>query len=145
MYGILSAAGAHLGDMFPLWSVFPFVVMLLCIAILTLVAGRFWEYNHNKAILSVVLGVPVAVWTWVLDRTAVAHAASEYVAFILLLGALFVIASGIVIRGTLSGTPGLNAILMAIGAVLASLIGTTGASMLLIRPLLRANSVRIRK
>jgi len=96
-------------------------------------------------LVSAVLGAPIAAWTAMLDGQALLHAANEYVAFILLLGALFVISGGIVVRGTLAGTPGLNAILLAIGAVLASLIGTTGASMLLIRPLLRANSVRNRK
>ena len=140
-----SAAGQHLGKLFPLWSVVPFIAMLLAIAILPLVAGRFWEHNHNKAILSLILGLPVAVWTAALEPSAVVHAAGEYVAFIVMLGALFVIASGIVVRGTLAGTPGLNAVLMAIGAILSSVIGTTGASMLLIRPLLRANSVRLRK
>src|SRR5438067_7646258 len=140
-----AAAALQLGHQFPLWSVAPFVIMLIGIAVLPLVAGRIWEYNHNKALLSLVLGAPVAIWTATLDRTAVAHAASEYVAFIVLLGALFVIAGGIVVRGTLAGTPGLNAVLIAIGAVLASVIGTTGASMLLIRPLLRANSIRLRK
>src|SRR5205814_1297926 len=119
--------------------------MLVCIAVLPLAAGKLWESNLNKAVLSAVLGVPVAIWTATLDATAVVHAASEYVAFIVLLGALFVISGGIVVRGTLAGTPGLNAVLIAIGAVLASVIGTTGASMLLIRPLLRANSIRLRK
>ena len=147
MEGLLAAApaGTKLGHLFPLWSVWPFVAMLLCIAVLPLFAGKLWEHNHNKAILSLILGAPVAVWTATLDSTALAHTAGEYVAFILMLGALFVIASGIVVRGTLSGTPGLNAVLLSIGAVLASVVGTTGASMLLVRPLLRANSVRVRK
>jgi Na+/H+ antiporter NhaD/arsenite permease-like protein len=135
----------HLGSLLPLWSVAPFVAMLLCIAVLPLVAGRFWQYNRNKAVLSVLLGLPVAVWTASLDTSALVHAGGEYLAFIILLGALFVIASGIVVRGTLAGTPGLNAAVLATGALLASLIGTTGASMLLVRPLLRANSVRQRK
>src|SRR5919201_905109 len=135
----------QLGNLVPLWSVMPFAAMLLGIAILPLAAGRLWESNLNKALLSALLGVPVAIWTATLDATALAHAASEYLSFILLLGALFVISGGIVVRGTLAGTPGLNCVLIAIGAVLASLVGTTGASMLLIRPLLRANSVRLRK
>src|SRR5690349_9809685 len=135
----------HLGSLFPLWRVAPFVAMLLCIAVLPLVAGRFWEHNRNKAVLSLVLGVPVAIWTALLDTTALLHAGAEYLAFIILLGALFVIASGIVVRGTLAGTPGLNTAVLGLGALLASLIGTTGASMLLVRPLLRANSVRLRK
>lgn len=119
--------------------------MLLCIAVLPLVAPHFWEHNRNKALLSLVLGAPVAIWIGALDLPALLHAAHEYVAFIVLLGALFSISGGIVVRGTLAGTPGLNAVLLAIGAVLASFIGTTGASMVLVRPLLRANSVRKRK
>ncbi|TMA33307.1 MAG: sodium:proton antiporter [Deltaproteobacteria bacterium] len=131
--------------MLPLWSVVPFAMMLLAIAVLPLLAGRFWERNRNKLLLSALLGAPVAIWTATLDPAAVLHTASEYVAFMVLLGALFVIAGGIVVRGTLAGTPGLNSILLGAGAVLASVIGTTGASMLLVRPLLRANSVRERK
>jgi Na+/H+ antiporter NhaD/arsenite permease-like protein len=145
MHALLAtAAELHLGNRFPIWSVVPFVAMLLAIAVMPLFAGKLWEYNHNKAILSVVLGAPVAIWTATLEPKALGHAASEYVAFIVMLGALFVIASGIVVRGTLAGTPGLNTVLISIGAVLASIIGTTGASMLLVRPLLRANSVRLR-
>ena len=139
------APPALLGDLFPVWSVLPFAVMLLAIAIMPLLAPGIWEHNRNKAILSFLLGAPIALWTATLESAALLHAANEYVAFILLLGALFVISGGIVVRGTLAGTPGLNAILLGIGAVLASLIGTTGASMLLVRPLLRANSVRALK
>lgn len=138
-------AGRPLGHVLPMWSVAPFAVLLLCIAVLPLVAGRFWEHNRNKALLSLALGAPVAIGLATLEPIVLAHAAHEYVAFILLLGALFVISGGIVVRGTLAGTPGLNTALLAIGAVLASLIGTTGASMLLIRPLLRANAVRRRQ
>jgi Na+/H+ antiporter NhaD/arsenite permease-like protein len=139
---LAAATGGRIGEALALWSVAPFALMLLGIAVLPLVAGHLWEHNRNKAILSAVLGLPVAAWMWSLDASAVGQVAHEYVAFILLLGSLFVIAGGIVIRGTLSGTPGLNTALLALGAVLASLVGTTGASMLLIRPLLRANSVR---
>jgi len=141
-----AADGArHLGHLFPLWSVAPFAIMLIGIAVLPLVAGRIWEHNRNKALLSIVLGAPVLIWTAMLDSGAVVHAAREYLAFIVLLGALFVISGGIVVRGTLVGRPGLNTLVLGIGAVLASVIGTTGASMLLVRPLLRANSVRWRK
>jgi len=139
---LAAAAGGRVGGALSLWSVAPFALMLLGIAVLPLVAGRLWEHNRNKAILSAVLGLPVVAWMWTLDASAVGHVAHEYVAFLILLGSLFVIAGGIVIRGTLSGTPGLNAAFLALGAVLASVVGTTGASMLLIRPLLRANSVR---
>jgi Na+/H+ antiporter NhaD/arsenite permease-like protein len=144
---VLAAAahGSSLGHALPLWSVAPFALMLLSIAVLPLVAGHWWEHNRNKAILSAVLGVPVAAWMASRDLAVLGHTTHEYVAFIVLLGALFVVSGGIVVRGTLSGTPGLNAALLGIGAVLASFVGTTGASMLLIRPLLRANAVRQRK
>jgi Na+/H+ antiporter NhaD/arsenite permease-like protein len=134
-----------LGQRLPPSAVIPFVLMLLCIAALPLVAGHFWERNRNKALVSLLLGAPVAAWIGWLEPPALLHTAREYVAFLALLGALFVISGGIVVRGTLAGTPGLNAALLAVGAGLASLIGTTGASMVLIRPLLRANSVRVRK
>ncbi len=139
---LAAAAGARAAV--PLWAVAPFALMLLSIAVLPLVANHLWEHNRNKAILSLALGLPVAAWLVRVDPGALGRAAHEYVAFISLLGALFVIAGGIVVRGTLAGTPGLNAALLGIGAVLASLIGTTGASMLLVRPLLRANAVRRR-
>ncbi len=143
----LAAAGhgQSIGQLLPLWGVVPFGLMLLCIAVLPLVAAHWWEHNRNKALLSAALGTPVAVSMGVLDLSVLGHTTHEYLAFILLLGALFVIAGGIVVRGTLAGTPGLNTALLSIGAVLASFIGTTGASMLLIRPLLRANSVRRRR
>jgi Na+/H+ antiporter NhaD/arsenite permease-like protein len=137
--------GPSLGHRLPLWSVAPFVLMLLCIALLPLLTPHLWERNRNKALLSLALGAPVAIWMGALDLPAVAHAGHEYAAFIILLGALFVISGGVVVRGTLAGTAGLNTLLLGIGAVLASLIGTTGASMVLVRPLLRANSVRQRK
>jgi Na+/H+ antiporter NhaD/arsenite permease-like protein len=135
----------HLGSLLPLWSVAPFAAILLCIAVLPLVAGHWWEHNRNKGMLSALFGVPVAAWIASVDPVLLGHTAHEYVAFIVLLGALFVISGGIVIRGTLAGTAGLNTGLLAIGALLASFIGTTGASMLLIRPLLRANSIRQQK
>jgi len=136
---------AHaLGATLPLWSVLPFALLLLCIAVLPLLAGHWWEHNRNKGILVAVLGLPVAVWIGLQQPGAVGHAAHEYLSFIVLLGSLFVISGGIVVRGTIAGTPGVTAVLLGIGAVLASFIGTTGASMVLIRPLLRALSVRRR-
>ncbi len=138
-------AARQLGELLPLWSVAPFGLMLLAIAVLPLVAGPLWVHTRSKALLSLLLGAPVVFWMATLDPAPVLRAAHEYLAFILLLGTLFVIAGGIVVRGTLAGTPGLNTALLGVGAVLASVIGTTGASMLLVRPLLRANSVRTRK
>ncbi len=140
----LATAAGPIGARLPLWSVAPFGLMLLAIAVLPLLAPGWWEHNRNKAVLSAALGAPVAAWMFALNPALVGHTAREYAAFVILLGSLFAISGGIVLRGTLSGTPGLNTALLGAGAVLASLVSTTGASMLLIRPLLRANSARRR-
>ncbi|MDP7039367.1 MAG: sodium:proton antiporter [Myxococcota bacterium] len=140
-----ASAEGPLGERVPVWSVVPFALMLLAIAVLPLVAHHWWESNKNRAIVSFGLGIPMAIWMWVLDSHAVLHVLHEYVAFIILLGSLFIISGGIVIRGSLAGTPKVNTIILAIGGLLASFIGTTGASMLLIRPLMRANAKRERQ
>jgi Na+/H+ antiporter NhaD/arsenite permease-like protein len=132
-----------------LWTVVPFVALLLCIAILPLVAGHWWEHNRNKAIISGGLALLVGGYLIATHGHEGVHELldklKEYASFILLLGALYVISGGIYIRGSLSGTPLANTGLLAIGALLASFIGTTGASVLLIRPLLRANKSRVAK
>ena len=132
----------------PLWSVSFFVALLLGIAILPIVAAHWWERNLNKGIWAALFGVPVAVYLVAVHGSAGAtklfHAFEEYASFIVLLGALFVISGGIVIRGAFAGTPLVNTGFLVVGGALASLIGTTGASMLLIRPLLRANRKRRR-
>jgi Na+/H+ antiporter NhaD/arsenite permease-like protein len=131
----------------PLTALFvaPFALLLLSIAVLPLVAPYFWEKNRNKAIVSIMFGLPVAVFFLFTDKEILARAAIEYGAFIALLGALFVISGGIYIRGSFKGAPLVNTAFLAIGAMLANFIGTTGASMLLIRPLLRANHERHHK
>ncbi len=129
----------------PLWSVTPFALLLLAIAILPLTAPHWWESNRNKALLSVILGVPMAVWMGMLDLHHLGEVAEEYSSFILLLGALYVIAGGVKIEGAPAGTPLVNTGTLAVGAILASIIGTTGAAMVLIRPLLRANARRRRR
>src|ERR1051325_3344621 len=117
----------------------PFALMLLGIAVIPLRWPHSWESHLNKGYFSIVLGLPVAIYVATFDPAAVAHTALEYVSFIALLGALFVISGGIVLRGDIRATPGINTAFLAVGALLANLIGTTGASMLLIRPLLRTN------
>jgi Na+/H+ antiporter NhaD/arsenite permease-like protein len=129
----------------PFLAVVPFVLYLLLIATLPLFLGRFWESNRNKLALALIAGAPVIFY---LLRSQphggemLFEAGREYVAFMALLGALFVISGGIYLRGALPATPLVNTSVMAVGAVLASFIGTTGASALLIRPLLRANERR---
>jgi len=126
----------------PLPSIVPFVLILLGIAVLPLVVPHWWEHNRNKAIFAALIGTPTALWLIDFDWHLVLHAAEEYFSFIVLLGSLYVIAGGILMRGELPPSPIANALLLSLGAVLASVVGTTGASMLLIRPFLRANRLR---
>ena len=131
------------------WSALPFVGLLLSIAIVPLAAPHAWESNRNKAIVAVLFSIPAAAYLLIaLDAHGLhelLHKVREYVSFVTLLGALFVITGGVLVRGSLSGTPLVNTGLLGLGALLASWIGTTGASVLLIRPLLRANEERERK
>ena len=128
----------------PLYTVLPFVALLLTVALCPLVASHWWERNRNKLAASAALGLPVLVLYLAQDPQALAHMAREYASFIILLGGLYVIAGGVLLRGDLVATPLTNAAFLAAGAVLASLVGTTGASMLLIRPLLQTNRERSR-
>ena len=128
----------------PVYTVVPFVVMVLGIAVLPLAASHWWEPNRNKLLVSIVLGLPVLVLYVVREPSALVHMAEEYVSFIVLLAALYVISGGILMRGDLLATPLVNSAFLATGSVLASFIGTTGASMLLIRALLQTNRERTR-
>jgi Na+/H+ antiporter NhaD/arsenite permease-like protein len=131
----------------PLWSAAPFVLLLLAIALLEVLAPRWWSRPGNKSLVTITLAVPAAIHMLTVPHgsEALAHSVTEYVSFLSLLAALFVISGGIHIRGSLAGTPLANAGMLAIGAVLANVIGTTGAAMLLIRPFLRANAGRQRR
>ena len=131
-----------LGASTPLWSVIPFALMLGGIAVLPLAFHHWWESNKNRAIFTAVVATPVAIWLAVVDAHALGESLHEYVSFLALLGSLYVIAGGIHVSGDLEGTPTRNAGILAIGAALANLVGTTGASMLLVRTLLRTNRQR---
>ncbi len=129
------------------WSVIPFVAYLVLIAAVPLIFGGFWEKNRNKLIVALVMSAPVLAYLLgnrpdggeLLLRTGI-----DYAAFMALLGALFAISGGIRLRGSPRGTPLVNTGFLAVGAVIGSLVGTTGASALLIRPMLRANEQRFR-
>ena len=131
----------------PLWGL-PFAGLLLSIAVMPLLAPSFWHHHFGKvsAAWTLAFFLPFAlIFGPALAGTSLVHAlVAEYIPFIILLTALFTVAGGIYIRGNLHGSPGLNAGLLLIGAVLASFMGTTGASMLMIRPLIRANDNRVR-
>jgi Na+/H+ antiporter NhaD/arsenite permease-like protein len=149
-----------------LWAALPFVTLLLCIAIVPLIprCEKWWEHNRNKLLLSVVLSIPVVLF-YAVGHPAVgvvhggqgAQAApglpvllhvldlaviEDFVPFIVLLLSLFTISGGIQLHGDLRARPGVNTAFLGLGAVLASFIGTTGAAVLLIRPLLETNAQR---
>jgi len=126
----------------PAFTALPFILILAAIAIFPLAIPHFWDRNRNKAVVAALVASPIAVWLLAVQPSLLLHTATDYVSFILLLGSLFIITGGIHLGGDLKATPRNNVILLAIGAILASLIGTTGASMLMIRLLLRTNSER---
>ncbi len=147
------------------YSVIPFAALLLCIAFLPLIhkTEEWWEHNKNRLLVAVSLGlVTLLYYTFLYGHGVVDHGTHElsapgipaaivvlknallveYVPFIALLFSLYVISGGIAFNGNLVGRPALNTGIIAIGAAIASFIGTTGAAMLLIRPLLKANEKR---
>ena len=130
---------------FPAWTLIPFVLMLLGIAVFPLVPkiAHVWERPRNQLIYALILGVPVAIGLLIASQpTLLADALIEYVQFIVLLLALFTVSGAIVLRGDLAATPRTNTAFLAVGGLLASFIGTTGAAMLLIRPILATNAQR---
>jgi Na+/H+ antiporter NhaD/arsenite permease-like protein len=140
-------AGGHgkIGTELPLWSCIPFAGILLSIALFPLFAPRWWHHHFPKvsAFWAVLLAVPFLI----VYRSAAFHEILhiyflDYFPFIILLWALFTVAAGIHVRGRLHGTPELNVLFLLIGTSLASWVGTTGASMIMIRPVLRANAWR---
>ncbi len=143
----VGASGAGVdGSQLSAWWVVPFVGILLSIAIAPVVVSEFWLHHFGKVTIFWTLAflVPFALIYGPRIATAeVMHTVLlEYVPFMVLLLALFTVSGGIHVRGNLNGTPLLNTGLLALGTALASFMGTTGAAMLLIRPLLRANDHR---
>jgi len=126
----------------PFLSVAPFAATLAGIAVLPLAAPKFWDHHRNKAVFALVLALPIAIWLLLTNPSVLAQTAHDYVSFLCLLGSLFVVTGGIHLGGDLRGSPRINTTILAIGAGAASVLGTTGASMLLIRLLLRTNSER---
>ncbi|MYA69344.1 sodium:proton antiporter, partial [Candidatus Poribacteria bacterium] len=137
------------GAKLPIWSIIPFVGILLSIAIFPLVFDSHFLVHHGGK-MSLVWASAFAIPYLIAFRGAAFYDILhiyllDYIPFILLLWGLFTVAGGILVRGTLRGTPILNTFLLLIGTVIASWVGTTGASMLLIRPLIRANAYRKNK
>ncbi len=126
------------------WSLIPFCLMLLMIAIGPLIAEKWWEKNLNKLIVSLVLGIPTALCLILggMGHDLEHQVVFDYLPFIILLLALFVITGGIHLSGDIKAKPWVNTLFLGIGFVLASLMGTTGAAMLLIRPIIETNKER---
>ncbi|OHD66581.1 MAG: sodium:proton antiporter [Spirochaetes bacterium RBG_13_51_14] len=140
--------GESLGTELPLWTVLPFAGILLSIALFPLLAPQFWHHHYPKvsAFWALVFAIPfIFVFKGVAGHEIGHIYIIDYIPFIILLWSLFTIAGGIYIKGTLKGSPAVNTIILIIGTALASWIGTTGASMLLIRPILRSNAWRVHK
>ena len=146
--------GAHHGQgvdgaRLPIWWVIPFVGILLSIAIFPLVLDSHFLVHHGGK-MSLAWGLIFAVPYLIAFRGEAFYDILhiyllDYIPFIILLWGLFTVAGGILVRGTLRGTPIVNTLLLLFGTIIASWVGTTGASMLLIRPLIRANAYRKNK
>ncbi len=132
----------NLGQTLSLWTVVPFLGLLLSIAFLPLKAPHFWESHKNKGLVAFLWSLPIAVYFLFNAPHELVLSMKDYASFLILLTALFIISGGIVLKGDLKATPEVNSLFLLVGAVLANFIGTTGASMLLIRPLLKTNSER---
>jgi Na+/H+ antiporter NhaD/arsenite permease-like protein len=146
--GLAADNSTSLGSLLPLWSILPFVGILLSIALIPLAFPHFWHDHFPKVSFfwASLFAIP---FVYFFKETALREIANiviiDYIPFILLLWSLYAVSGGIHIKGTLKGTPAVNSIILLIGTILASVIGTTGASMLLIRPILRSNSWRVYK
>lgn len=134
--------GSHLTA----WWGVPFAGLLLSIALCPLLAPTLWHHHFGKIALGWALAFLLpcaAIFGIGIAASGAAHAfIAEYLPFIILIAALFVVTGGICVKGNLLGTPALNTGLLALGTLLASVMGTTGASMLMIRPVIRANDNR---
>jgi len=150
-FNSLYAGGAsHPSTHFTLFNVIPFIGILLSIALIPLINHHFWEKHYGKISLFWAIAFIIPFYFQANTSSDVIYELFhvmllEYIPFIVLLLSLFTVAGGICLRGTIIGTPKMNLSLLTIGTILASWMGTTGAAMLLIRPLIRANKWRINK
>jgi Na+/H+ antiporter NhaD/arsenite permease-like protein len=140
--------GANIGEILPVWTIIPFAGILLSIALFPLLLPHFWHNNFGKisAFWAFLFAIPFLYAYQMEAFSQIIHIYMiDYIPFIILLWGLFTIAGGIVVSGSLKGTPTLNTIMLLIGTLLASWVGTTGAAMVMIRPVLRANADRMKK
>ena len=138
-----SEKGAGLSVRFTIWECFFFAALIIAMAVIPLISGAWWRKRYPLVTLAIAL--PCAVGVAIRDPGALPHVAEDYLSFIILIGSLFIIAGGIDVETPAKGRPLSNAAFLLAGAGLANILGTTGASMVLIRPLIRANAWRKRK
>src|SRR6266542_3058906 len=135
-----------MNDFFPLWTTFPFVALVLGIAGLPILFPNAWGKHGFQFLVACGCAAPVVAFLWIEGHHEhLTGAAASYVSFVATIGALYVTASGIFVSGDIEARPRTNVTFLMGGALLASLIGTTGASILLIRPLLRTNQQRVHR
>ena len=142
---VMAANASHLLGPAPAWLALPFVILLLMIATGPLLYADLWERRYREATL--LLALPVCAWyasAGVAGTALLRHTLEEYLSFIALVASLFVVAGGVLIRVDREASPAVNLLLLLAGAVISNVVGTTGASMLLIRPYLRVNEGRLR-
>ena len=149
LFGGDTVGAAHLtAEDFNLFWLIPFIGILLSIALLPLINSKFWHHNYGKVSafwgILFIICFSISFFDYTLFYILEVYL-REFIPFIVLLLALFTVSGGILITGNLSGSPVLNLSILLIGTSLASIMGTTGASMLLVRPLIRANSWRKNK
>jgi Na+/H+ antiporter NhaD/arsenite permease-like protein len=140
--------GVSIGKILPLWAIVPFAGILLSIALCPLLTPRFWHRHYGKvsAFWALLFALPfLSVYRGVASYEILHILLIDYIPFIILLWGLFTISGGIVVRGAFRGTPVVNTVMLLIGTLLASWVGTTGAAMVMIRPVLRANKNRVKK
>jgi Na+/H+ antiporter NhaD/arsenite permease-like protein len=147
---LYAGSADHSSVHFTLFNIIPFIGILLSIAVIPLINHHFWEKHYGKISLFWAIAFIIPFYYQATSSSEVAYELLhvmllEYVPFIILLLSLFTVAGGICLRGTIIGTPRMNLLLLSTGTVLASWMGTTGAAMLLIRPLIRANKWRLNK
>ncbi|MBI3266578.1 MAG: sodium:proton antiporter [Chlamydiae bacterium] len=143
-----ASSGQNLGELLPAWSILPFMGVLLSIALFPLLAANVWHHHHPKIVAawSLTLAIPFLYFYRSQALHSLLHTAIlDYIPFMILIATLYTISGGIYIKGTLLGSPKTNVVLLSIRTGLASWIGTTGAAMLMIRPILRANRHRRHK
>jgi Na+/H+ antiporter NhaD/arsenite permease-like protein len=142
-FGEGRSANQDMMDFFPLWTLLPFATLVLGIAALPLLFPNAWGRHSFQALVALGCAAPVVGFLWLGGHHShLVGAAKSYLSFVATIGALYITASGIFISGDIEATPRTNLAFLVAGGILASLIGTTGASILLVRPLLRTNRQR---